>query len=152
MRQHSAINIVTYKRQSMAQGTAELQQYQINDKLLHGYCVGKNVYVTFSEFIKQFAKDIPPATLQRKKRAVIHANQEQYCPAKYLRLLKEANAVGEGAKKVSVMTLSQAETLVELIAGRKFKRVESPAATTETPTAIDSGSAPSDLESVPAIF
>ena len=113
----------------MEQETLKLQQYQVDDKLLFGYSDGTNVFVTFNEFIKKFAQSIPPATLQRKKRAVIQSCEERHCPAKYLRLFKAVNVVGESARKISVITLTQAQSLIELLAGRRLKYVQSPAVT-----------------------
>ena len=39
----------------------------------------------------------------------------------YLRLFKAVNVVGESAKKISVIMLTQAQSLIELLAGRRLK-------------------------------
>ena len=104
----------------------KLNQYTLDGKALFGYSDGTDVFVTFSQFVKEFAQGIPSATLQRKKRAVIQS-LEQYCPTKYLRLLKSANVIGESARKVSVITLPQAQSLLALLEGRRLKHGKSPA-------------------------
>ena len=104
----------------------KLNQYSLDGKTLFGYSDGTHVFVTFSQFVKEFAQSVPTATLQRKKRAVIES-PEQYCPTKYLKLFKSVNAIGGSAKKISVITLTQAHSLVALLAGRRLKRAQSPA-------------------------
>ena len=104
----------------------KLNQYSLDGKTLFGYSDGIDVFVTFGQFVKEFAQSTPTATLQRKKREAIQSS-EQYCPTKYLRLFKSVNAVGESAKRISVITLTQAQALVALLAGRRLKHVQSPA-------------------------
>ena len=104
----------------------KLNQYSLDGKALFGYSDGTDVFVTFSQFVKEFAQDVPTATLQRKKRAVIES-PDQYCPTKYLKLFKSVNAIGESAKKISVITLTQAHSLIALLAGRRLKHAQSPA-------------------------
>ena len=89
------LNANTFYFLAMQQETVKLQQYQLHDKLLFGYCDGTNVFVTFNEFIREFAQSIPPATLQRKNRAVIQPHEERHCSGKYPRLFKAVNVVGK---------------------------------------------------------
>ena len=62
---------------------------------------------------------------------MIQSCEERHCPAKYLQLFKAVNIVGESAKKISVITLMQAQSLIELLAGRRLKYVQSPAVAEE---------------------
>ena len=97
------------------------------NKLLFGDCKETNVFRMFNEFIKEFVKSIPSATLQRKKRAVIQPHDEQNCSVRYLRQFKVANAVGRSTKKILVIAVTKAQSLIELFAGRNLKYVSSPA-------------------------
>ena len=105
----------------MEHETPKLQQYQLNDKLLFSYCDRTNVFVMFNEFIMEIAQSIPPATLQRKKWAVIQPHEERHCSEKYLQLFKTVNAVGESTNNILVTTLTQAQLLIGLLTGRKLK-------------------------------
>ena len=60
---------------------------------------------------KKSAQSIPPATLQKKKRAVIQPCEERHCSAKYLRLLKAVNVVGESACKEDIGDNADAGTV-----------------------------------------
>ena len=115
----------------MEQETPKSQQYQLNDKLLFNYCDGTNVFVMFNKFIGELTQSTPPATLQSKKRAVIQPHEEQHCSTKYLKLFKAVNVVGESAKKISVITLLQAQSLIELLTRRRLKYVPSTAVADE---------------------
>ena len=59
------------------------------------------------------------------------AHEERHCSAKYLRLFKTVNVVGKSAKKISVIMLTQAQSLIELLAGRRLKHVQSTAVAEE---------------------
>ena len=102
----------------------KLQQYSLEGKTLFGYSSGTDVFVTVSELVSKFGlQRVPTATLQRKKRAITQGQGDRYCPAAYLKLFKSAHAVGECARKVSVITLTQAQALLQLLAGRKLKQI-----------------------------
>lgn len=94
------------------------------NKLLFGDCKETNVFRMLNS---KFVKSIPSATLQRKKRAVIQPHDKQNCSVRYLRQFKVANAVGRSAKKILVIAVTKAQSLIELSAGRNLKYVSSPA-------------------------
>ena len=101
--------------------SAALESFQLDGKNLFGYREGSDVFVAFSDFITKFSlSNIPPATLQRKKKSVLKV--EQQCPAAYLKLFKAVNAVAEKAKRVTVLTLKQAQELLEVLQGKRLKR------------------------------
>lgn len=101
--------------------TAALESFQLDGKNLFGYREGSDVFVAFSDFITKFSLgNIPPATLQRKKKSVLKV--EQQCPTAYLKLFKSVNAVTKNAKRVTVLTLKQAEELLQVLQGKRLKR------------------------------
>ena len=94
--------------------TDSITTVKLGSKELYSYRDGKEVYVLYSELLQAFqlGNSISPSTLQRRKNQV--AKCDQYCNGTALLHFKEAGIVRKEAKKVAVLTISQAFQLLKV--------------------------------------
>lgn len=86
----------------------------LSSKKFYCYREGEEIYILYNQLLEHFQlkNTSSPSTLQRKKNVVVPS--DQYCPKSTLNCLKEAGIVRKEAKKVAVLTVSQAIELLKL--------------------------------------
>ena len=128
--------------------TDSITTVKLGSKELYSYRDGKEVYVLYSELLQAFqlGNSISPSTLQRRKNQV--AKCDQYCNGTALLHFKEAGIVRKEAKKVAVLTISQAFQLLKVhkISLQADSSIPEQTASEEVPVHVEMESDPPPFE------